>query len=91
MDTATSIALGRQVLMVALTIAAPVLCIGLLVGILLALFQALTSLQEQTLTMVPKILAIGTALFVLLPFILSQLVDFTRGVLSNLTRLGAGP
>lgn len=90
MDESTSIALGRQVLMVALTIAAPVLAIGLVIGVLLALFQALTSLQEQTITMVPKILAIGAALFLLLPFILTHLVDFARGLLSQLSALGAG-
>ncbi len=88
MDANTSIALGRQVLVIALAIAAPILGTGLLVGLVLALFQAITSLQEQTLTMVPKIIAVGAALFVLLPFILTKLLDFSQGLFLSLSRYG---
>jgi flagellar biosynthesis protein FliQ len=90
MDATTAIALGRQVLLEALTIVAPLLGVSLVVGIVIALFQALTSLQEQTVAMVPKLLALGGALFVLLPWILGQLTDFAQRVLCNLGRLGVG-
>lgn len=90
MDVNTAIALGRQCLMTALLISAPVLGLGMLVGIVIALFQAVTSLQEQTLTIVPKMMAIGMALFVLLPWILSQLMNFTRLLLQNLSLWGGG-
>ena len=90
MDVQTSIALSRQVLMIALMVAAPILGIGLIVGVGFALLQALTSLQEQTLTMVPKILAIGAAIFFLTPWILTRLIDFTRAMFLHLSDLGAG-
>ncbi len=88
MDVTTSIALGRQVLLVALLVAAPVLGIGLAVGVCMSLFQTITSISEQTLTMVPKILSIGAALFVLMPYIIGQLLDFATGLFLNLSRYG---
>ncbi len=90
MDPSSSIALGRQVLVTALAVAAPVLGAGLVVGVVMALFQTITSLQEQTLTMVTKILAVGFALFYLMPYILTQLIDFSQGLLSNLSKIGVG-
>jgi flagellar biosynthetic protein FliQ len=90
MDANVAIALGRQVLLESLMLVAPLLGVSLVVGMVVALFQALTSLQEQTVAMVPKLLALGGALFVLLPWILGQLTDFAQRILSNLSRLGAG-
>jgi flagellar biosynthetic protein FliQ len=90
MDANTAIALCRQVLVEALTVVAPLLGVSLVVGVVVALFQALTSLQEQTVTMVPKLLALLGATFVLLPWILLQLTDFAQRILLNLARLGGG-
>jgi flagellar biosynthetic protein FliQ len=86
----TAIALGRQVLIEALTLMAPVLGVSLAVGVLVALAQALTSLQEQTVAMVPKLLALVAALFFLAPWILRELVDFALRILGNLARYGSG-
>lgn len=90
MDGNTAIALSRQVLVEALLIAAPILGVSLVVGIVVALVQALTSLQEQTVAMIPKLLALAGALFVLMPWILRQFVDFAQRILQNLARLGSG-
>ena len=90
MDANTAIALSRQVLLEALLLVAPILGVSLLVGIVVALFQALTSIQEQTLAMVPKLLTLAGTLFVLLPWILSQLTDFAYRILRNLSSLGGG-
>jgi flagellar biosynthetic protein FliQ len=90
MDAGTAIALGRQVLVEALTLMAPLLGVSLVVGVVIALFQALTSIQEQTVAMVPKLLALGAALFVLLPWSLGRLTDFAQRILLNLGRLGGG-
>jgi flagellar biosynthetic protein FliQ len=60
-----------------LLIAAPLLLIGMVVGLIVAIFQATTSLQEQTLTFVPKILAILGALIVFGPWIVTSMVQFT--------------
>ena len=59
----------------------------MLVGVLMSLFQAITSVQEQTLSVVPKMLAVAGALLMLLPWILQTLVDFTAQLLSGLHAL----
>jgi flagellar biosynthetic protein FliQ len=88
MDANTAIALTRQVLIEALMLITPLLGVSLIVGVAVALFQALTSLQEQTVAMVPKLLALAAALFVLLPWLLRQLIEFTLRVFLDLGRLG---
>ena len=87
MDTATVIDLSRETLILAIKIVAPALCMGMVIGILVSLFQAVTSLQEQTLTLIPKMLAVAVTLLVLLPWILTSLVEFARGLFGNLARL----
>jgi len=69
---------GRQAIWVCLIIGAPVMIISLLVGVAIGLLQALTQIQEMTLTFVPKILAIFLSLFVLMPFMGGELAEFTR-------------
>jgi flagellar biosynthetic protein FliQ len=88
MDMNAAVALGRQCLMAALLIMAPLLGVGLVVGIVIALLQAVTSIQEQTLTMVPKILAVAAAVFLLMPWILRQITGFALEMLQNLGRYG---
>ncbi|MSR46778.1 MAG: flagellar biosynthetic protein FliQ [Planctomycetes bacterium] len=90
MDTTTAISLSRAVLLEALLIAAPILGVSLVVGIGVALFQALTSLQEQTVAMIPKLLALAGTLFFLMPWILKQFVEFTQRTLVSLARYGGG-
>jgi flagellar biosynthetic protein FliQ len=90
MDANTAIALSRQVLVEALLVAAPVLGVSLVVGVVVALFQALTSLQEQTVAMIPKLLALAGTLFFLMPWILRQFVEFTQRMLMSLARYGGG-
>lgn len=69
--------LGREAILVMLKISAPILAVGLLVGVLVALFQALTSLQEMTLTFVPKIVVMFFSVIFLLPFVYGTLESFT--------------
>ena len=69
--------LGREAIIVMLKISGPVLAIGLAVGIIVALFQALTSLQEMTLTFGPKIVVMFFSVIFLLPFIYGTLESFT--------------
>ena len=57
MDTSVALDLGRQVLILALKISFPLLCVGLVVGVLISILQAVTQIQEMTLTFVPKIIA----------------------------------
>lgn len=91
MDASTAIGLGRQVLVEALLLMAPVLGVALVVGLLISFFQALTGLREQTVAMVPKLLLLTGAVWLLTPWILRQLVDFAQRLLQNLSRFGGGP
>lgn len=78
--------LSRQAVKVTLLVSLPILGIGLVVGILVSLFQAATQIQEMTLTFVPKIVSIFVGLLLLLPWIMNQLMGFTMELLGNLTR-----
>lgn len=79
-DQATD--LLRETLVLTLTIAAPMLVIGMIVGIIISLFQAVTQIQEQTLTFVPKITAMITAAIVLMPWIGQRLLDYAQMMFS---------
>lgn len=72
------VSIGREALMLTVMIAGPMLLFALVVGVLIALFQAITQIQEMTLTFVPKILAVATALLVFLPWMINMATDFTR-------------
>ncbi|MCL4515995.1 MAG: flagellar biosynthesis protein FliQ [Firmicutes bacterium] len=76
--------LGREALYTVLLVSAPVLGLGLAVGLAVSIFQATTQLQEQTLAFVPKIIAVFIALVIFGPWMLSVLMDFARGLLGNL-------
>lgn len=67
----------RAGLVLALTIAGPLLLTGLIVGVIVSLFQALTQVQEQTLTFVPKLMAMGVVLMLCLPMIGHAMSDFS--------------
>jgi flagellar biosynthesis protein FliQ len=72
----TAVYLARETLIITLKIAAPILAAGVLVGLVVSLFQSVTSIQDQTLTFVPKIVVmIGVAAF-LLPWITLRLVEY---------------
>lgn len=83
MNEAQLLEVARDALLVTLKISAPLLLVGLLVGVVIALFQALTQIQEMTLTFVPKILVTFVTLLLLLPFMLNTLVEFTRAMLDR--------
>ena len=68
----------RQALLLALLVAAPVLVVGLLVGLIISLFQAVTQLQEQTLSFIPKIVAMAMCAVLLLPWMGQHLLEYAR-------------
>ena len=71
---------ARQALLITMQISAPVLIVGLVVGVAIALIQALTQIQEITLVFVPKILAIFIAIFVFLPAFAATLITFMQQI-----------
>jgi flagellar biosynthetic protein FliQ len=78
------IQLGQEALMIVLIICAPMLGFGLTVGLMVSVFQATTSIQEQTLAFIPKIVAVFVAILVFGPWMLSIMVEFCTAIFTNL-------
>jgi flagellar biosynthetic protein FliQ len=87
MSTALVVDLIRHATMMALLVAAPLLVTALAVGILVSLLQAVTQIQEQTLTFIPKLLALSAVFLITLPWMLAQLVEYLAGLLRSLPAL----
>ncbi|QWU18447.1 flagellar biosynthesis protein FliQ [Paenibacillus sophorae] len=84
MNTEFIIGLAGQAVYLVLEVSAPMLILGLVVGLIISIFQATTQIQEQTLAFVPKIVAVLLALLLFGPWIITKLVDFTTRILGNL-------
>ena len=78
MDMAQVVDIGQRTLFVALLVASPILLTGLVVGVVVSILQAVTQVQEQTLSFVPKILAMMVVLALLLPWITNHMVEYTH-------------
>ena len=79
---------ARDSIVTLVLVASPLMLVGLVVGVVISLFQALTQIQEMTLTFVPKIVVIFVALLVLFPFMLSTLTAFTVRLMDRIVSLG---
>jgi len=90
MNEIAVVEVGREALWVILKTAGPIMMTGLLIGLAIALFQALTTIQEMTLTFVPKILVIFTAVILFLPFMMTTITEFTQQLFDRMVALG-GP
>lgn len=88
MDQVAVIEIGRDSLFQILIISAPIMISGMVVGILISLFQALTTIQEMTLTFVPKIVAVFIATVVFLPFMMTSLIEFSHGLFDRIAAIG---
>jgi len=88
MTEAELLDLARAGIWCMVKVSAPVLLVGLLVGVAIALLQAATQLQEQTLTFVPKVLLMFGALVLFLPFMIATLQDFWKLVLDRMVAGG---
>ena len=75
---------SRQTFETVLLVGGPVLLVSLIVGVLISIFQAITQLQEVTLTFVPKIVAVFLTLLLTLPWTVKVLVSFTKGLYENI-------
>ena len=79
---------AREMILTALIISGPLLLVGLVIGVAVSLFQALTSVQEQTMSFVPKMLAILFVTLLLLAPALQILRDFTHRILEGMVAFG---
>jgi flagellar biosynthetic protein FliQ len=87
MDSAMVVDLGRQALWMTMLISAPLLGVALVVGLLIGIFQAATSINEQTLSFIPKLLALGLTLAVMGGWMINTLVDYTRVLFGRIPTL----
>ena len=79
-----AVELGRNALMMVMLVSAPMLGLGMLVGVMVSVFQATTQIQEQTLVFIPKILAVFAAIVLFGATMLNMIVSFTANVFSQL-------
>ncbi len=85
MSETTALSLTRQAIVIALVVGGPMLVLSLVVGLVISIFQTTTQLNEQTLTFVPKIVAVAVAALIFGPFMLQTLLRFASGILVNLS------
>ena len=89
MPQALVIDLARNAVMLALLLAGPFMIISLLVGVAVSLLQAVTQIQEQTLTFVPKVLAVAAAFLIALPWLIEMMVKYTTDLFRSLPALAS--
>ena len=90
MSPETVVTIGRQALETMLVVSAPLLMIALLVGLVVSFFQAVTQLNEATLSFLPKLVAITVTLLVAGPWMIGTLVDYLQQTLLGIPRLVSG-
>lgn len=79
--------LAREVLLTTFLISAPVLIASMVVGLLVAIFQAATSINEMTLTFVPKLIVMAIVLIIVLPWILDVIITFTQNLINQIPNI----
>jgi flagellar biosynthetic protein FliQ len=87
MTTEFAIELLKTMIYEALAISAPILAAAMIIGLAVSLFQAVTTISEQTLTFVPKALAVTGVLLLLLPWIMRSLIEFTTSVIQKMPQM----
>jgi len=90
MDSSFALYLGRHTLETALMLAAPILIVCMVVGIVITLFQAVTSIRDMTLTIVPKLLALGAVMLLFSSWMLQVTLRFTLEIFAYIQSMGGG-
>lgn len=74
------VTIGRDAIYTMLLVSAPMLVSGLLIGLIISIFQAITQIHEMTLTFIPKIAIVAVALLIFLPWMINYLIDFANNL-----------
>lgn len=88
MSTETVVAVARDALWTLLLVSMPMLLVGMVVGLLISILQAATQINEMTMTFVPKMVAVFVTLLVLLPWLMSMMIDFTERIFTRIATMG---
>jgi len=83
MHAQTAVTLARQALEITLWLSAPILVVAVLVGVVVSILQVMTSIQDATISTVPRLAAVGLIVFALMPWLIRKLVDFAALLLSD--------
>jgi flagellar biosynthetic protein FliQ len=75
---------GMQAMQLAFKVAMPLLLVGLVIGLVVSVFQAVTQIQEQTLTFIPKVVGMGVVLVIAGPWMLSEIITYTQELYSSI-------
>jgi flagellar biosynthetic protein FliQ len=87
MNQDTVVSLATQAMKLAIEVAGPMMLVGLVVGLVVSIFQAVTSIQEQSLTFIPKIVALAALIVILGPWMLDQLVTYAQNLYLSIPQL----
>lgn len=87
MNQDTVVSLATQAMKLSIEIAGPMMLAGLVVGLVVSIFQAVTSIQEQSLTFIPKVVALAVLLVILGPWMLGQLVTYAQNLYTSIPSL----
>ncbi|HTW11736.1 MAG TPA: flagellar biosynthesis protein FliQ [Solirubrobacteraceae bacterium] len=87
MDQDTVINLASQAMTLALEIAGPIMLLGLVIGLLVSLFQAVTQIQEQSLSFIPKIIGLAVLIVILGPWMMDKLVNYVTNLYTSIPNL----
>jgi flagellar biosynthetic protein FliQ len=82
--------LSMQAMEIAFKLAMPILLVGLVIGLVVSIFQAVTQIQEQTLSFIPKIVGMGLVLVIAGPWMLSEVITYTQELYSSIPTLVKG-
>jgi flagellar biosynthetic protein FliQ len=87
MNQDTVVSLATQAMALALKVAGPMLLAGLVIGLVVSIFQAVTSIQEQSLTFIPKIVGVAALMVLLGPWMLDQLIGYAQNLYLSIPQL----
>jgi flagellar biosynthetic protein FliQ len=83
----TVVSLATQAMTLAIEVAGPMLLVGLVIGLVVSIFQAVTSIQEQSLSFIPKIVGLAALIVILGPWMLGQLVNYAENLYTSIPQL----
>jgi flagellar biosynthesis protein FliQ len=90
MNQDTVVSLATQAMTLAVEVAGPMMLLGLVVGLVVSIFQAVTSIQEQSLSFIPKIIGLAALIVILGPWMLDQLVSYAQNLYLSIPQLIGG-
>ena len=88
MSVDQSVDIVKGLMMLCLKVSLPFLLSAMVIGLLVSFFQAITSLQEQTLTFVPKALVVVVVVFILFPWLINTMMDYTAETFNRMSQAG---